>query len=163
VFVTADRFGGASIDENFENALLDYFERYRMAGHDVEIDAPRYVSLEIEMRVCVKSDYFKSDVQRALLDIFNTRVLSDGTRGVFHPDNFTFGQSVYLSQLYAAAQNVAGVDSVEITKFQRQNIESKAALKSGKLELGRLEIARCDNDANFPERGVFRLIMLGGK
>ncbi len=163
VFVTADRFGGASIDENFENALLEFFERYRMAGHDVEIDAPRYVSLEIEMRVCVQADYFKSDVERALLEIFNPRVLSDGTRGVFHPDHFTFGQAVYLSQLYAAAQNVAGVDSVEITKFQRQGIESKAALKSGKLELGRLEIARCDNNANFPERGVFRLIMLGGK
>ncbi len=163
VFVTADRFGGATVDANFENALLDYFERYRMAGHDVEVDAPRYVSLEIEMRVCVKADYFKSDVERALLEIFNNRVLSDGTRGVFHPDNFTFGQAVYLSQLYAAAQNIAGVDSVEITKFQRQGIESKAALKNGKLELGRLEIARCDNDANFPERGVFRLIMLGGK
>ncbi len=163
VFVTADRFGGASVDANFENALLDYFERYRMAGHDVEIDAPRHVSLEIEMRVCVKADYFKTDVERALLEIFNSRVLSDGTRGVFHPDNFTFGQSVYLSQLYAAAQNVAGVDSVEITKFQRQGIESQAALNSGKLELGRLEIAHCDNDANFPERGVFRLVMLGGK
>lgn len=163
VFVTADRLGGATIGADFENALLDYFERYRMAGHDLEIDGPHYVSLEIEMRVCVKADYFKSDVQRALLQIFNNRVLPDGTRGVFHPDNFTFGQPVYLSQLYAAAQTVAGVDSVEIVKFQRQGIESQAALKSGKLELGRLEIARLDNDPNFPERGVFRLTMLGGK
>jgi hypothetical protein len=163
VFVAVDRFGGANVDANFENALRAYFERYRMAGHDVEIDAPRYVALEIEMRVCVKSDYFKGDAQRALLEIFTNRVLPDGTRGVFHPDNFTFGQPVYLSQLYAAAQAVAGVDSVEITKFQRQGIESQAALKSGKLELGRLEIARCDNDPNFPERGVFHLTMMGGK
>lgn len=163
VFVTADRFGGTPVDPQFEDGLLDYYERYRMAGHDVEIDAPRHVSLEIEMRVCVKPDYFKSDVQRALLEIFTHRVLPDGTRGVFHPDNFTFGQAVYLSRIYAAAQQVAGVDSVEITKFQRQGIENQAALKSGKLELGRLEIARLDNDPNFPERGVFRLIMLGGK
>ncbi len=163
VFVTADRFGGAPVDAPFEQALVDHFERYRMAGHDVEIDTPRSVSLEIEMRVCVKSDYFKSDVQRALLQIFNNRLLPDYSRGVFHPDNFTFGQSLYLSRLIAAAQAVAGVDSVEITKFQRQGIESKTALNSGKLELGRLEIARCDNDPNFPERGVFRLVMLGGK
>lgn len=163
VFVTADRFGGRAVDTEFENALLDYFDRYRMAGHDLEIDGPRFISLEIEMRVCVKADYFKSDVQRALLQVFNTRVLPDGTRGVFHPDNFTFGQPVYLSQLYAAAQAVTGVDSVEIVKFQRQGIESQSALNTGKLELGRLEIARLDNDPNFPERGVFRLTMLGGK
>jgi hypothetical protein len=163
VFVAADRFGGANVDANFENALRLYFERYRMAGHDVEIDAPRYVSLEIEMTVCVKPNFFKSAVRRALLEIFTNRVSPDGTRGVFHPDNFTFGQPVYLSPLYAAAQAVAGVDSVELTKFQRQGIESQAALHSGKLELGHLEIARCDNDPNFPERGIFHLTMMGGK
>lgn len=163
VFVTADRFGGAAVSADFENALLDYFQRYRMAGHDVEIDAPRYVSLEIEMTVCVKPNYFNSDVKRALLDIFSNRNLPDGTRGVFHPDNFTFGQPVYLSRLVAAAQNVTGVDSVEVTTFQRQGIPGTAARELGKLELGRLEIARLDNDPNFAERSVFRLTMSGGK
>lgn len=163
VFVTADRFGGAAVDADFENALLDYFERYRMAGHDVEIDAPRFVPLELEMTVCVKANYFKSDVKRALLQVFSNRQLADGTRGVFHPDNFTFGQTVYLSQLIAAAQGVTGVDSVQVTTFQRQGIASTAALETGKLELGRLDIARLDNDPNFAERGVFRLNMSGGK
>ena len=59
---------------------------------------------------------------RRLLEVFSNRVLPDGRRGVFHPDNFTFGQTVYLSPLYAAAQAVAGVDSVVITKFQRQGM-----------------------------------------
>jgi len=31
------------------------------------------------------------------------------------------------------------------------------------LPLGRLEIARLDNDANYPERGVLRLEINGGK
>jgi hypothetical protein len=31
------------------------------------------------------------------------------------------------------------------------------------LELGRLEIARLDNDPNFPDRGVLRLALQGGK
>ena len=33
----------------------------------------------------------------------------------------------------------------------------------GKLDIGRLEIARLDNDPNFPERGTFRLVLEGGK
>jgi uncharacterized phage protein gp47/JayE len=163
VFVTVDRLGGLPVDEAFEQEMRQHLERYRMAGYDLEIDAPRFVSLEIEMAVCVKPDYFRSDVKKALLEVFSDRILPDGRRGVFHPDNFTFGQPVYLSQLYAIAQAVAGVASVEIIKFQRQETPSSEALNKGKLELGRLEIARLDNNPNFPERGVFRLTLEGGK
>ncbi len=163
VFVTVDRFGGAPVDANFKETIQKFLERYRMAGHDTEVDNPRLVSLEIELLVCVKPDYFRSEVKQALLEVFSNRVLPDGTRGVFHPDNFTFGQPVYLSALYAAAQAVAGVDSVQITKFQRQGTPSNEALNAGQLELNRLEIARLDNDPNFAERGVFRLTLDGGK
>jgi hypothetical protein len=134
-----------------------------MAGHDLEVDGPEYVPLEIEMHVCLKPGYFKSDVKRALLEVFSNSLLADGRRGLFHPDNFTFGQTVYLSVLYAAAQQVDGVASVSITKFQRQGINSNLALTAGKLVLERLEIARMDNDPNFPERGVFRLIVEGAQ
>jgi hypothetical protein len=163
VFVTVDRQGGEPVDDTFEQEMCQCLERYRMAGHDVEIDGPRYVSLEIEMVVCVKRNYLVGDVKAALLETFSNRLLPDGRRGVFHPDNFSFGQPVFLSRLYAAAQATAGVDSVEITKFQRPGVDSKEALESGKLELGRLEIARLDNDPDFRERGVFNLIMRGGR
>ena len=78
-----------------------------------------FVSLEVEMKVCVKPNYFRSDVHTALLEVFSNRALIDGRRGVFHPDNFSFGQTVYLSPLYAAAQAVEGVHFVDIKKFQR--------------------------------------------
>jgi predicted phage baseplate assembly protein len=162
-FVTVDRLGGAEVDSDFETKLRQCLERYRMAGHDVEVDGPRYVSLEIDMLVCVQPGYFTGDVKAALLEVFSTRTLPDGRRGAFHPDNFTFGQTVSLSPLYAAAQAVAGVASVEITKFQRQEVPGNKALNDGRLELGRLEVARLDNDPNFPERGVFNLTVKGGR
>ena len=155
VFVSADRFGGAAVDEEFETKLRRCLERYRMAGQDLEVDGPIYVPLEIELLVCIKRDYFFEDVHSALLELFSNRVLPNGTLGVFHPDNFTFGQPVYSSAVIAAAQSVTGVDSVTLRKFQRQRVDSDVALQSGKLELGRLEIARLDNDPNFPERGSF--------
>jgi hypothetical protein len=102
-------------------------------------------------------------VKAALLEVFSNRDLPDGRRGVFHPDNFTFGQPVYISHLYKAAQMVAGVASVKITTFQRQDNYSTEAIETGKLTLGRLEIARLDNDPNFPKHGVFRIITEGGK
>lgn len=163
VFVTIDRIGGIKVDDDFEAKMRLHLEPFRMAGHDLEIDSPRYVPLEIEMLVCVKRDYFRSQVKQALLAVFSNRILPDGRRGVFHPDNFTFGQPVYLSPLYAAAQTVVGVASVQVTRFQRQRQPSSIALNQGKLELGRLEIAQLDNDPNFPDRGMFRLKMEGGK
>jgi hypothetical protein len=157
MFVTVDRFGGRDIHQDFEKGLRGCLERFRMAGQDLEVDGPRQVSIEIEIAVCVKPGYFFSDVQKALLEVFSNRTLPDGRRGVFHPDNFTFGQAVYQSSLIAAAQAVTGVDSVVVKKFQRQRLDSNAALQAGKLELGRLEIARLDNDPNFPERGSFKV------
>jgi hypothetical protein len=165
VFLTVDRLAGLEVKSDFKDEMRAHMERYRMAGHDLEIDGPLYVSLEIEMTVCVKADYFRGDVKAALLQVFSNRVLPDGTRGVFHPDNFSFGQTVYLSRLYAAAMKVEGVAAVRITTFQRQASPDpeQLALKADKLTLGRLEIARLDNDPNFPERGVFHLNVEDGK
>lgn len=163
VFLTVDRLSGLEVENKFERQLRNCMEKYRMAGQDLEVDSPQLVSLEIEMVVCVKRDYITSDVKAALLEVFSNRRLPRKQIGVFHPDNFSFGQPVYLSRLYAAAQQVQGVDSVRITTFQRQGTASNEALDSGKLLMGRLEIARLDNDRNFPERGVFNLVMQGGK
>ena len=102
-------------------------------------------------------------VKAALLDVFSTRVFPDGRRGAFHPDELTFGQSIYLSRLYAAAQAVDGVTSVEITVFQRRGIPASSALETGELKLGRTEIASLANSASFPDRGVLRITLGGGK
>jgi len=163
VFLTVDRIGGKKITEQFETDLRNCIEKYRMAGQDLEVDGPLFVSLEIEITICVNQHYFKNDVKKALLQVFSNKLLSDGTRGIFHPDNFSFGQTVYLSPLYAAAQKVPGVDSVKITKFQRQGINDILAMSEGKMLFARLEIARLDNDPNFPEHGVLKFNMQGGK
>ena len=163
VFLTVDRLGGFLVDDPFKNSIRDSVERFRMAGYDLEVDAPRFVSLQIEMHVCVKPDYFRSDVKAAILEILSNRILPDGRRGVFHPDNFTFAQTVYLSPLIAAAQAVDGVASVQVTVFQRQGQDDPKPLLAGFLPMDRLEIPRCDNDPNFAERGVFVLTVGGGK
>jgi predicted phage baseplate assembly protein len=163
VFVSADRREGHAIDARFEDNLRDCLERYRMAGHDLEVNGPIYVPLEIEMSVCVLPDYFATDIQAALAAVFTNKTTPDGRKGVFHPDNFTFGQPVYMSRFIAAAQRVEGVSSVTVTVFQRQNQPDPAAFENRRLDLSRLEVARLDNDPNFPERGVFRLLMKGGR
>ena len=163
VFVTVDRGNGKEVDTAFEDELRNHVEKYRMAGHDLEVDGPRYVPLEVGMHVCVKPNHFRGHMKPALLTALGNGVLPDGELGLFHSDNFTFGQPVYLSQLYARAQSVEGVESVTIHTFQRLREPCCQALDEGVLSMGRLEIARLDNDPNFPERGVLKLTLGGGK
>jgi predicted phage baseplate assembly protein len=163
VFITVDPFAGFSESPTLPTSLRDAIEPFRMAGHDLEIDTPRYVPLEIAMFVCVKPNYFRSDVRAALLEVFSSDTLADGRKGVFHPDFFTFGQTVHLSPLHAAAQSVAGVASVQITVFRRQGRAQSNGLVDGYLAMNRLEIARLDNDPNFAERGLFKLTLGGGR
>jgi hypothetical protein len=152
------------VDEAFVRELEAQVEPYRMAGYDLGVDAPVYVSLEIELAVCVDDDYYRSDIEEVLLQVFSNRILPDGTKGMFYPDNFTFGQTVYLSSIYAAAQAVTGVASVQVKTFKRQDTPETdtSALDAGKLVLSRLEIARLDNDPNYPDHGVLKLRMGGG-
>src|SRR5439155_26041187 len=82
--------------EGLKKDLADFVDRYRMAGHDLEFNDPHYVSLELELHVCVKDDYFRSDVRQNLLQLFGTGVLPDGWRGLFNADNFTLGLSYLL-------------------------------------------------------------------
>lgn len=162
MFVTVDRTGGRRVDAAFEGELRGFLERFRMAAYDLEIDAPRFVPLDIQMLVCVAPDHFRSDVKQALLELFSNRDLPDGRRGFFHPDNFSFGQSVYLSQLVATAMNVPGVQWVRPVAFQRWGEDPHGELDAGRIDLHRLEIARLDNDPNLPENGRIDFDMQGG-
>ncbi len=163
VFVTVDRFGGRPVTAEFEDELRGFLERFRMAGYDLEIDAPRFVALELDLFVCASPDHFRSEVRREVLEALSARVLPGGRTGFFHPDNFTFGQPVYLSAIYAAVMAIEGVTSVEATRFRRRGRPDPKPLLDGVIGLGRLEIAQLESDPNFPEHGAVEVEMAGGK
>lgn len=171
VFVTIDPVSRTDVPLALQQRVKDWVTRYTQAGYDLEIDPPTFVPLEIEIDVCVAPDHFRAHVEEAVLVALSNQALPDGTRGFFHPDNFTFGQALYLSQLYAAIEAVEGVDSAVVTRFIRQDESdpepnrpaTRRNVDRGYIPMGRLEVLRLDNDSNFPENGVLRLNMLGGK
>ena len=162
VFVTADRFGNAPVDAAFETRLRGGLERYRMAGYDLEVDAPVFVPLEVALHICVLPGHFRSDVAKGVRAVLSNGVAPDGTPALFHPDRLTFGQPVYLSAVLAAVHAVAGVQSAQVKRFGRQRQPAVSGIDTGVLPMGRLEIARLDNDPNHPERGVLDLTFGGG-
>ena len=113
--------------------------------------------------VCVKPGYLRSEVVRAVEHVLSARMHSDGSRGLFHPDHFSFGDPVYLSAVIAAAQAVEGVASVRVDSFRRLVNGSSTSLAEGVIRMGRLEIAQLANNPNFRERGRLTLSAGGGQ
>ncbi|HVK66956.1 MAG TPA: putative baseplate assembly protein [Polyangium sp.] len=169
VFIFVERVDGAPVDDAFRARLGAFLERYRMSRHDVRIESPRYVPLDIAFVVHVSHDYLASNVRKALLEAFSNVLLPNGTRGFFHPQNWTFGQPVLLSQVVALAMAVPGVDWINftdpeggITRFRRWGAPAQKELEEGVISIGPLEIARLDDDAGRPENGRLEFFMEGG-
>jgi hypothetical protein len=169
MFVTVERANGLPVDADFRTKVSNFLEKYRLAGYDVEIEAPIFVPLDIAFTVCVAPGYFRSAVELALLDAFSNRKLPSGQVGFFYPDNYTFGQPVYLSKAVATAMQVPGVSWVDTNDtppspnhFQRWGKAPQGESAAGRIAMARLEIARLDNDPSQPENGRIQFSMEGG-
>jgi hypothetical protein len=143
--------------------VTDALGACRRAGHLLRVGPPNYASLDVELEVCIKPDYQRGHVKAALLDAFSNRKLPGGGLGFFHPDRLTFGSGIYVSQLVATAIAVPGVLNAQVTRLQRQYEAPDDELDNGVLPLGPLEIARLDNDPDYPENGVLKLTLQGGR
>jgi hypothetical protein len=175
VRVAVDPLGTEDISQDLLQRVERFLYRYRRAEHDLVVAPASYVSLDIAISVCVQDHYLRGHIKSALLDVFSNRILPNGQQGLFHPDRLTFGTSIHLSSLIAAAQAVEGVKSVQVTKLQRlyhepeeelnekSNQKLSPEIMNGVLPVRPLEVPRLDNDPSFPEHGMLRLDVRGGR
>ena len=160
---TIDPLDAAEADPALLGEIEGSLHRYRRIGHDLSVGGARYVPLDIALEVCALPHYLRGHVKAALLEVFSNRALPGGRSGLFHPDNLSFGESIFASRLIAAAQGVEGVESVRLTRLGRFFEEPKGELEKGVLEIGPLEVPRLDNDPNYPERGRLVIDVGGGR
>jgi hypothetical protein len=163
VFITAEPKTGGSLSNTLRRTLTQYVNRFRLAGQDIKLEGPNYVPLDIALTVCVDPDYFQSDVQQALAQALGSGTLPNGQPALFSAGYFQLGQTVYLSPIYAAARQVAGVQTVTATVFQPQGVDTDIYLQTGEIPLGPFQVARMDNNPSLPNHGQLTLVMQGGK
>ena len=159
--VAVDPSGQTDAGDALLAAIEAQLRPYRRIGHDLSVAHATYVPIRLEMTVCVKAGYLRGHVEAALLDLFSNRALPAGGRGLFHPDNLTFGSPIYLSALIAAAMRVDGVETATVDSIRRLDVPGAAgdtlAREQGVLAVGPFEIPRLDNDPAQPENGSLKL------
>lgn len=132
-------------------------ERYRRIGHDLRVSAASYVPVRVRLEVCARPQYQRAHVRAAVLEALV------GHDGLFHPDRFTFGQTLALSALVAAVQAVPGVLDVSVLAMERLFKGDQGELDAGELRTGALEIVQLEHDPAMPEHGVIELGIGGGR
>ncbi|MDJ0837672.1 MAG: hypothetical protein QNK37_14245 [Acidobacteriota bacterium] len=162
VHLLVDRNGGFPISESFKARMTTWLRPYCMAGHDLEIGPPEEVALDIALLVSVKNGYAGNAIRQTLLEILANGYLEDGSPAYFHPDRWTFGQPVYLSPILAEVMRVPGVSWIQPQTFARMDGSDPTSIKSGKIKIGELEVARLDNNPMQPHFGSLTIETVGG-
>jgi hypothetical protein len=168
--VTLDLVAEHVDDRALVQTVQQRLESRRLAGVDVELAPPVPVPLEIVVGVCVADGYLRADVRAALLTRMSSGVMPDGRRGFFHPDEFTFGQSLYVSDLVAAVMSVPGVTWVDVDdegedgdlRLRRLGREPRGEVAAARIDAAAREVLRADSDPSTPENGRFDVVLRGG-
>jgi len=112
VRVTIDPVGTNELSYELRTAVAGYLNAVRLIGEDIEIRPPEFVPLEIQVVVCANPDVWPEDLEFVLEQEFSAGWTPDGRKGFFHPDEWTFGQPLYASQIIGRAVKVHGVEHV---------------------------------------------------
>jgi hypothetical protein len=161
VRVTIDPRGTSALSRGLKEKVARHLEAVRLIGEDIEIRPPRWVPLVIEVDVCVHPHYWPEDIKYALEMEFTEGYLPDGRTGFFHPDNWTFGQSLHASRIIGRIQQVEGVDHVKkvtMKRFNQPDIVSEEIIK-----VKANEIIRVRDNPDAMEEGSVTFFVEGGR
>lgn len=157
-FVTPDPLGAFELSPELRTELANLMDCVRQAGREAFVRNPRFVNIDLEVRICVQPSAYPGQVKAHILEALVGRKGVLPIKGFFHPDNFTFGTSLDRAKLEAAIQNVPGVRAVERMRIRARGITDWRDFEEFSFAVGRDQIIRLQNDPRFPERGSLRII-----
>jgi hypothetical protein len=157
VTLAVDPLASETFDDVLHDQVTQALEARRLAGYDLQVVGATYVPLEVGVELCVRPEASGSQVAQQV---------EVALEHFFAPENFTFGDAVFVSRLFDVIMAVPGVASARIARLAhdraaRADAETAANLAAGALRVQPEEIVQLDNDRNFPERGTLTVSVAG--
>lgn len=163
ILVAIDALGTAQPDETLLRTIHQRLRKYQLVGHTLRVVPAKQVALSLGLSVCVDARHDLERIKSALNERFSSRIATDGSRGMFHPDETTFGEGIAVSRVVTTASGVGGIVDVTVTDLARLDGRPTEVLTTSWLPLSPQEIARLDNDPAHPEHGQLHLELRGGR
>ena len=182
VRVAIDPVGGGALTPALRGRIARALDAVRLIGDDIELRAAVPVPLDIHLALCARADVWIEDLRAELEMAFSDADLPAhpplpwGRRGLFHPDDWTFGQPLHASQLIGRALAVAGVERVTQLHMRRLHpgaggsaapvvidLDTLPATTEQVLPIGDFEILQVAGDPDHLERGRIAFSIAGGR
>lgn len=175
VRVAIDLKAGFSWEQERQE-IKAHLDAVRLIGEDLEIRNATFVSLDIYLKICAHAGYWPEDLRHVLETEFSNGYTADGRMGFFHPDLWTFGQSLHASQIMGRALNVEGTDRVILLNLRRWY--SVTGPSTGNLFLSPADLAGTEeqlisvepdeiiqvaSDPSHLEKGRIQIEIVGGR
>jgi len=157
-FVTADPLGSFELSPEHRTELENLMDCVRQAGREVFVRNPRFVNIDLEIRICIEPFAYAGQVKARILEVLVGRKGVRPIKGFFDPDNFTFGTPLRRAALEATIQGVAGVRGVEKMRIRARGITELRDFDELTFNVSHDQVIRLQNDPRFPERGALRII-----
>ncbi|MFW9872765.1 MAG: baseplate J/gp47 family protein [Candidatus Thorarchaeota archaeon] len=170
VELSIDPLGIIKTPEEFEvlkNEVSIRINAVKIIGDKVVVKKAENVPLEIHVTVVIHPDYWIDDVKILLEAEFTENYTPDGRLGFFHPDLWTFGQTLKKSQIIGRIQSFEGVSHVIDTPnnpliIKRWILTGRDAEPS-ELTIHAHEIIQVKNDPMQLEKGYIYYYYKGGR
>jgi hypothetical protein len=163
VRIVVDPAGTTTLDEDLRATVAAHLDAVRLIGEDLELRPPRFVPLSLRIVVCADEAYWREDLRFVLEQEFSSGYTSDGRRGFFHPDEWTFGQALHRSAIAGRVHQVAGIKHLVAIGMKRFHSPVPGMPTPEVLELGFDEVVLVANDPDHLERGLVRIEVQGGR
>lgn len=161
-FTTADPRQDDELPSDQRRALAAHLDRFRMAGREVHVLAPRYADLDLVITICVEPFAYPADVVAGVVRALTGKRGLRPVPGFFDPDRFTFGTPLDRSELEAHVQRVPGVRAVKALRIARRGWFPERDFVEPYWEPGKDEVIRVSNDPRHPDRGSVTIQPEGG-
>lgn len=161
VQVAIDPAGTTEFTDELREKIARHLDAVRLIGEDLEIRPPRFVPLNINVSLCIHTDYWPEDIKYILEQEFSDGFTPDGRMGFFHPDLWTFGQELRESQIIGRVQLVKGVDHVIAVTMKRWDEVTPGT--EGIIMVRANEIIQVKNDRDHIEKGFIFFDIRGGR
>ncbi|HEY4240008.1 MAG TPA: baseplate J/gp47 family protein [Kofleriaceae bacterium] len=136
LYVAPEGERAGPVPEDLRMRLTAYFDDKRIVGTFLAVMDPITVPILVALTVEVSSNYRIDQVRQAVIDVVHD---------LYAYANVDFGQTLYLSDLYARTDAVPGVAAVTVTRFRR--VEDVVEVNPlGKIVLQPFEIPYLEED-----------------
>jgi len=142
-------------------ALSAFLEDRRSPHVRLLIQDFQPVPIHLSLEVQILPNFLQTDVKLQLFDAFGSGTTSSGQSGYFNFDRQQLGQSLYLSDIYALAETVPGIDYLVVREFRPEARADLAGQAQDIIPLPANAVAT-GGDSENPLTGVLMVQAIGG-